>query len=447
MNSAALDVEARLEALRTSLLDRAVPGLDDARERLSKLEAGRRRGRPVQLAVFVLSVAVAITALVSYGYRQPQQSPVEENHESALSRQIDQFAKRAATRDGDSNIAEVRWVASNARTANALLGSMVDSNAPVFLVEIPGSFADVRTFGGPEPSTTCPTPMNYKIAVFVVLRYNFEVVVSTLKQSFDDMNKLGDVHVDRLRDGPLFASPSKTGAAGSENKTGQCVSDRSIEDFVSLAEQGADTTFNASYRIPAQLGAPASTITVAHRAPIGSTSPTSGTWMFELMRTATGAAEIWVSGPGDNNQCVRGSFASSWSCEHTDLNWPQGNGWLLATSDYLPRTELGAIQAIEQNVAPGSISTKRSVVARTPVECLTGVESNRSVTLEWCLTSSGVLAYFSALPEQHGPEFGGSPATGTLTAFSSTAPASLFQLPATPGAWVGAYAGPGAPGN
>jgi hypothetical protein len=158
--------------------------------------------------------------------------------------------------------------------------------------------------------------------------------------------------------------------------------------------------------------------------------------MFEVERIATGDRFLWVSRRRSTAFCTRRSKLP-WSCEQTNLTFPQGNGWSLAAAYYLPLTELYGIGQSD----PDS-QTSKQVVDGLPVDCLTGKEDMNSATIHWCITTSGVLASFSAVPQEDGPEFGGSPADGTITSVSASAPESLFTLPAAPGPYTGIEAPP-----
>ena len=168
----------------------------------------------------------------------------------------------------------------------------------------------------------------------------------------------------------------------------------------------------------------------------GSTSPTSGSWMFEVDRVNTGDRFLWVAHPHSTAVCTALSD-SPWSCSQTSLTYPQGNSWLLAIAFYLPLTELGWIGASNSDT-----STSRQMVNGLPVECLTDKIPGSGATLRWCLTSTGVLASFSAVPQNDGDTVGGAPADGTITAVSGSAPDPLFTLPARPGQWAGPLAPP-----
>ena len=417
------DIETRLSTLRVAILERPVPGLDEARRR-----SRRTRRRPAQLAVFVAGVAALVTALVVYGVNPVSRSTTSQpNAESALAQKIDKFAEQAAARAGDPKITEVLWVASNARAANAIAGSIVESSAPVYLVQVPGLFSPVGPFGGPD--APCSQRPHYRVAVFVFLKSTFEIMDSGLQQNFDDISKLGTVHVDRLRSGPLFPPTTETTISPAIKNT-VCAKDEH-STFVALAQKGTDGTFSATYEIPAQAKGVATVVRVAHLAPAGSTSPTSGSWMFEVDRVASGDRYLWVARPHSTAFCLRHN-TSNWSCEQTTLTYPQGNGWLLTVSNYLPLTELYGIEQSDKDS-----TTTRQVVDGLPVDCLTDKVASNGATLSWCITSSGVLASFSAEPQVDGPEFGGSPADGMISSVSSAAPASLFTLPATPGPYTG----------
>ena len=205
-------------------------------------------------------------------------------------------------------------------------------------------------------------------------------------------------------------------------------------EFVALAERGADGTFRATYDIPKQQGNLVSTITVAHQAPRASTSPESGSWMFEVDRIASGARYLWVSRPHSTAVCEQAYATARWSCEQTSMTGG-GNGWLLAEAYYLPETELPGTQ----NAKAGSTVITHEVVAGVPVECLSLEDRLNGAHLQWCITASGVLASFSAIPMSDGPAFGGSPADGSLVSVSSALPANTFSIPAKPGPWVGPY--------
>jgi hypothetical protein len=208
--------------------------------------------------------------------------------------------------------------------------------------------------------------------------------------------------------------------------------------FLALARHGADGTFSATYDSPMWQGAMSSTVTVAHQAPPGSASPNSGSWMFELSRRVSGARYLWVSHPHSTTLCHKQSSSAPWSCEQTSMTGG-GNGWQLATALYLPLTELNGLQSAVQGADPSSVTTTRRVLAGLPVECLALEEANNAAHLQWCLTSSGVLASFAAVPTSDGFHFGDAPAEGTATSISSTVPSQAFAIPATPGAWVGPY--------
>lgn len=421
------DIETRLSTLRVAILERPAPGLDEARRR-----SRRSRRRPVQLAVFVAGVAVLVAALVVYGVNPPARSTSHPNTESPLAQKIDKFAEQGAARAGDPNITEVRWVATNREAAAALLGDDIEvtkpeylRTVPVYLIEVPGSFS-------PNVSvpSQCSGGVHGTVADYVVSQSTFQVFEGGVGYQFADLSKLGTVHVDRLRSGPVFPpTTATTNPPGTQNP--MCALTRQRDAFVALAQKGADGTFSATYDIPAQPNNVATVVTVAHLAPAGSTSPTSGSWMFELDRSASGDAYLWVSRPHSTAFCIRTS-TPRWSCAQTSLTFPQGNAWSLAAAYYLPLTELYGIQQSDADS-----TTSRQVVDGMPVDCLTDKAESNGATLKWCVTSSGVLASFSAVPQRDGPEFGGSPADGTVTSVSASAPASLFTLPASPGPYTG----------
>jgi hypothetical protein len=423
-------IEARLATLRVSILERPALGLDEARRRFRS-----RRRRPVQIAVFVTGVAVLVAALVVYGVNPAGRSaPIRPSPKSALSQKIDNFAEQGATRAGDPDITEVRWVATNRKAAEALLGDDIVRTKPAYLSTIPVYLVEVPGYFSPNVSvpSRCSGGVHGTVADYVISRSTFRVLEAGVAYRFADLSKLGAVHVDHLRSGPLFPSTTTTTSPTS----GVCEQQRERSAFVALAQKGADGTFSAIYDIPAQLAIPDSTITVAHQAPSGSTSPVEGTWMFEVDRIPSGAAYIWVSRPHDSSVCTRLSGAAPWYCEHTTLSYPQGNGWLLATADYLPLTELYGIERSAPN-----FTTSNQVVNGMRAECLAG--DTGGANLKWCLTATGVLASFSASPPRDGPEIGDSPADGTITSVSPTVPASLLTLPALAGPWTGLRVPPG----
>jgi hypothetical protein len=326
--------------------------------------------------------------------------------------------------------------------AGAIIESVVANNAPTYLIEIPGWFSPVGPFGG--SGSSCTQRPRYKVAVFIVLKSTFEVVISGLQQSVDDLSKLGAVHVDRLRSGPLFPPAAETTTSpGSEGAN--CKSIEAANAFVALAQKGADNTFTATYNIPAQQNSGLSTLTVAHLASADSTSPTSGTWMFEVDRIASGSGYLWVSHPHSTDVCTRRSRSSAWSCYQTSLTYPQGNGWFLSTGFYLPVSEFYGIQSAVRGAKPSSMTTTRSVVDGLRVECLSVVDENNGAHLDWCITSTGVVASFSADPAFAHPGVGGVPADGTLSSDSSSLPAATFSLPAKP--TIGKGIPLGGPGN
>jgi hypothetical protein len=419
------DIEARLATLRMSILERPAPGLDEARRRFRS-----RRRRPVQIAVFVAGVAVLVAALVVDGVNPAGRStPAHPSPGSALSQKIDNFAEQGAARAGDPDITEVRWVATNRKAAEALLGDDIVSTKPAYLSTVPVYLIEVPGYFSPNVSapSRCSGGVHGTVADYVISRSTFQVFEGGVAYQFADLSKLGAVHVDHLRSGPLFPSTTTT----TSPTGGVCAQQQKLASFVALAQKGADGTFSAIYDVPAQPESVASTVRVAHLAPAGSESPTSGSWMFEVDRVASGDEYLWVSRPHSTAFCTNYN-ALKWSCEQTSLTIPQGNGWSLAAAYYLPLTELYGIE----QYGPDS-TTSRQVVDGLPVDCLADKVASNGATLRWCITSSGVLASFSAVPPQDGPEFGGSPADATVTEVSSSVPASLFTLPSAPGAYTG----------
>jgi hypothetical protein len=433
-----IDIETRLSTLRASLLERPAPGLDDARRR-----ATTERRRPVQLAAFVAGVAILVAALVVYGVSPAAKStPSRPGPESALAQRIDKFAEQYAAKDGDPSIAEVLWVATTANAAariqgDGMQGKGIQGTAPVYLVEIPGAFT-LNTMSARAcslaacPVRACESIHTGSVELVTIDRSTFDVRESGLENRLDNLRKLGTVHVDRLRKGPVF--PPMPGPES--QRPVRCASVFALTAFVALANKGADGTFRATYDIPAQLRSVATVVTVAHLAPAGSTSPTSGSWMFEMGRVGSGAEYIWISRPHSTATCVRRKTLP-WSCQQTSLTFPQGNGWSLAAAYYLPLTEL---YGIDQSGADSQ--TSKQVVDGLPDDCLTEKVESNGATLKWCITSNGVLASFSAVPQNDGPEFGGSPADGTITSVSASAPESLFALPTPPGPYTGIQAPP-----
>jgi hypothetical protein len=424
------DIEARLATLRMSILERPAPGLDEARRRCRS-----KRRRPVQLAMFVAGVAVLVAALVVYGVNPAGRSaPTHPSGESALSQRIDSFAEQGAARTGDPDITEVRWVATNRKAAEALLGDDIVSTKPaylstipVYLVEVPGSFS-------PNVSglSRCSGGVHGTVEDYVISRSTFQVFEAGVAYQFSDLSKLGTVHIDHLRNGPLFPPITATTSPTS----GVCAQEQERAAFVSLAQKGADGTFSATYDVPAQLESVPTVVRVAHLAPAGSESPTSGSWMFEVMRLGSEDQYLWVSRPHSTAFCTH-SNTSVWACEQTSLTFPQGNGWSLAAAYYLPLTELYGIERSDVDSV-----TSKQVVDGLLVDCLTDKLASNGATLRWCITSSGVLASFSAVPQQDGPEFGGAPADATITSVSTSAPASLFTLPSAPGPYTGVESPP-----
>lgn len=428
MDDGTNEIETRLSTLRVAILERPVPGFDDVRRR-SRL----MRRRPAQLAVFVAGVAALVTALVVYGVSPTARSkPAQPNPESALAQRIDKFAEQGAARAGDANITEVRWVATNREAAAALLGDDIEitkpaylRTVPVYLIEVPGSFS-------PNVSvpSQCSGGVHGTVADYVISQSTFQVFEGGVAYQFADLSKLGTVHVDRLRSGPVFPpTTATTSPPGMQNPI--CALTRKRDAFVELAQKGTDGTFSATYDIPAQLNNAATVVRVAHLAPAGSTSPTSGSWMFEVSRVASGDQYLWVATPHSTAYCIAYN-SLHWSCEQTSLTFPQGNGWSLAAAFYLPLTELYGIERSDADS-----TTTGQVVDGVPVDCLTDKVGSNGATLRWCITSGGVLASFSAVPQKDGSEFGGSPADGTLSTFSASAPASLFRLLTAPGPYTG----------
>jgi hypothetical protein len=302
-----IDIETRLSTLRASLLERPAHGLDDARRRFKK-----ERRRPVQLAAFVAGVAILVSALVVYGVSPAAKStPSHPGAESALAQKIDRFAEQSAAKNGDPRITEVLWVATTANAAariqgDGMQGKRIQGTAPVYLVEIPGSFTvndlSARACSVAAcPVRACESIHTGSVELLVIDRSTFNVREFGLQNSLDDLSKLGAVHVDRLRKGPLF--PPMPGPES--QRPVRCASVYARAAFIALANKGADGTFSATYDIPAQLGTVARFITVAHLAPVGSTSPTSGSWMFEVGRIGSGADYLWVSRPHSTATCVR----------------------------------------------------------------------------------------------------------------------------------------------
>ncbi len=419
------EIEARLATLRMSILERPAPGLDEARRRFRS-----RRRRPLQLAVFVTGVVALVVALVVYGVNPSGRSaPTHPSPESALSQKIDSFAEQGAARTGDPDITEVRWVATNRKAAEALLGDDIVSTKPAYLSTIPVYLVEVPGYFSPNVSvpSRCSGGVHGTVEDYVINRATFRVLEAGVGYQFSDLSKLGTVHVDHLRSGPLF--PPTTGTT--IPTSGVCAQQRERAGFISLAQKGADGTFSATYDVPAQPKTVATVVKVAHLAPAGSESPTSGSWMFEVIRLGSGGAYLWVSHPHSTAFCTRYNMLA-WSCEQTSLTFPQGNGWSLAAAYYLPLTEIYGIEQSDLDSV-----TSRQAVDELPVECLTDKVASKGATLRWCVTSSGVLASFSAVPQQDGPEFGGSPADATITSVSSSAPSSLFTLPSAPGPYTG----------
>ncbi len=423
-DTATHDIEARLATLRTSILERPVPGLDEARRRYRS-----RHRRPVQITAFVMGVAVLIAALVVYRVNTSGRSaPTRPSPKSALSQRIDSFAEQGAARTGDPDITEVRWVATNRKAAEALLGDDIVSTKPAYLSTIPVYLVEVPGFFSPNVSVpSCSAGVNGTVEDYVISRATFQVFEAGVGHQFADLSKLGTVHIDHVRNGPLFPATTATTLPTS----GVCAQQRVRDAFVSLAQKGADGTFSATYNVPAQRESVATVVRVAHLAPAGSESPTSGSWMFEVIRLGSGDVYLWVSRPHSTAFCTR-SDTLQWSCEQTSLTFPQGNGWSLAAAYYLPLTELYGIERSDVDSV-----TSKDVVDGLMVDCLTDKLASNGATLRWCVTSTGVLASFSAVPQADGPEFGGSPADATITSVSSSAQESLFTLPSAPGSYTG----------
>ena len=428
------DIESRLATLRMSILERPALGLDEARRRFRS-----KRRRPVQIAAFVTGVAILIAALVVYGVDPAGRStPTHPKPESALSQKIDSFAEQGATRAGDPDITEVRWVATTRKAAEALLGDDIVSKKPAYLSTIPVYLVEIPGYFSPNVSvpSACSGGVHGTVADFVMSRSTFQVFESGVANQFADLSKLGPVHVDHLRSRPLFPSTTTTTSPTS----GVCAQRRELERlaFVALAQKGADGTFSATYDIPAQLESVATVVRVAHLAPAGSESPTSGSWMFEVDRVASGDEYLWVERPRSTAFCTRYNTLK-WSCEQTSLTFPQGNGWSLAAAYYLPLTELYGIEQSDLD----STTSSQVGVGGLPEECLTENAPSNGAMIKWCITSmGGVLASFSAVPQKDGPEFGGSPADGATSLISATAPASLFTLPSAPGPYTGLLSPP-----
>ncbi len=424
------EIEARLATLRMSILERPAPGLDEVRRRYRS-----RRRRPLQLAVFVTGVVALVVALVVYGVNPSgRSSPTHPSPESALSQKIDSFAEQGAARTGDPDITEVRWVATNRKAAEALLGDEIVSTKPAYLSTIPVYLVEIPGFFSPNVSvpSRCSGGVHGTVEDYVISRATFKVFEAGVGYRFSDLSKLGTVHVDHLRSGPLFPPTTST----TSTTSGVCAEEHARAAFVSLAQKGADGTFSATYDVPAQLESVATVVRVAHLAPAGSETPTSGSWMFEVIRLGSRDEYLWVSRPHSTAFCTH-SNQLAWSCEQTSLTFPQGNGWSLDAAYYLPLTELYGIERSDLDSVTGN-----QVVDGLPVGCLTDKVASNGATLRWCVTSSGVLASFSAVPPQDGAEFGGSPADATMTAVSSSAPASLFTLPSAPGPYTGMQSPP-----
>ena len=322
------------DTLRASILERPAPGLDDARRRFRT-----RRRRPVQLAVFVTGVAVLVAALVVYGVNPAAQStPAHPGSESVLAQKIDKFAEQTAARAGDSRITEVLWVATNARAAAALNGGGISEHGSRLpgrgpgLVHLGQRLGSVLRFGC--RAAACE--------FLVVDRSTFNVSEFGVGQSLDDLGKLGTVHVDRLRNRPLFPpttvttitrwterllriKPGTRGVRRSRTEGGRRHFQRNLRN------PGA-----ASKRGHGREGRPPRTSRL-HVADVRIVDVRGGPGRVRRASTC-GCAR-----PHSTAFCTRYNTLN-WSCEQTSLTFPQGNGWSLAAAYYLPLTELYGIE-------------------------------------------------------------------------------------------------------
>ncbi|MFZ0665254.1 MAG: hypothetical protein WAM97_05830, partial [Acidimicrobiales bacterium] len=195
--------------------------------------------------------------------------------------------------------------------------------------------------------------------------------------------------------------------------------------------------------LPREIGNIPSVLVVAHIAPVGSRSPTSGRWMFELEGIETGYRYLWISSATGTAICTKESSATEWYCGQTTLRFPQGNGWQLATGYYEPANAFYSLQGSLGHESPevydvyqpnqkGQFECLRtsSVVTDQP-------SSKPPPTLTWCIARSGILASFSAQPEVEHPGVALAPADGSFVSASGNVPASDFTLPAKPGPWPG----------
>ncbi|MFZ0666396.1 MAG: hypothetical protein WAM97_11625, partial [Acidimicrobiales bacterium] len=231
-----VEIEARLRSLRSSVISRPVPGLEDARKRAQK-----HKRYPVQLAIFVFLVAFGVTALVVYAVPGRSDNATTEASPSQTTTQIIRFVQIHIRGLAISPVTELQWVSTNAEDA-ARLSNMTQNthdSQPVYLIEISGAFSSSSCInGGAEcspvpvpqsvpkrscetvsPRTTghqaglCPyltgplgatTCMPYKVATFIVDRDTLQLKEASLQQGFDDLSALGEVRVDRLTSGPLY---------------------------------------------------------------------------------------------------------------------------------------------------------------------------------------------------------------------------------------------------
>jgi hypothetical protein len=433
-------LDRRLDSLRHAILERPMPGIDDARIRSNRVTVRR----PLQVAVFVIGIAVLIAIPVIYeggtSGRGTQPAGRGTAATLTLSQKIDRIAQKEGAFLGDPVITSDHWVATDAGTADRTLGGTALTQGTAYLIEITGSFSGVAADGDGLPGpNSCksrpPSPFAYFVADDKIVATGLvEVTATTI-----DLARFGEVHSD------TFSAPPGASIPTTSSAKAQCMAEANAvmaaaRAFLSLESAGGASTFTVTYTIPAgKNGGTPVTLTVAHEPSAGS-SPSAGDWpqgiwMFKVQAGAPGT-DFWVTRPNDTTECMippgYTGIASGWSCSQIAQD-QGGNGWIMATAAYEPNTVLDAMQSLVSNATASQIALSNSTVAGQPVECLT---VRARATAAACITSSGALASF-ATPPQLGVVIGNYFEYGTAVSITSTVSPSLLAIPAKPGPWKG----------
>ncbi len=170
---------------------------------------------------------------------------------------------------------------------------------------------------------------------------------------------------------------------------------------LALAKLGTEGTFSAVYQLsggPSNTKNEIATVTVAQRSPAG-TSPSFsrglGQWSYRLT-AADGTDVEWVVRGSSLEDCMRWRSSESLRCTGP-ANYGEvygGNGYIIATTPFLPETAYDSIASAVQGMLPHHrlvVRTEQSSFG--PLTCIT-VNNGQDT---WCLMGDGRLVSFTGV--------------------------------------------------